>query len=58
MRYKVKELLRVRYNMSEHQINMALIGKGQSLSEAYHEGISPGSVADAIYHEYKSKGYW
>lgn len=58
MRYKVKELLRVRYNMSEHQINMALIGKGKSLSEAYHEGISPESVADAIYHEYKSNGYW
>jgi hypothetical protein len=44
--------------MSEHQINMALIGKGKSLSEAYHEGISPESVADAIYHEYKSNGYW
>ena len=53
MRYKVEKLLSVHYGLTEHQINMALIGKGNSLSEAYREGIAPEAVADAIYREYK-----
>lgn len=55
MRYIVKDILRSHYGLTEHQINMALIGKGNSLSEAYREGIAPESVAEAIYREYKEE---
>lgn len=55
MRYKVKELLRVHYGLTEHQINMALIGKANELSEAYSEGIAPEAVADSIYGQYKKE---
>lgn len=55
MRYIVKDILRSHYNLSEHQIAMAMIGKSNSLSEAYREGIAPESVAEAIYREYKEE---
>ena len=49
MRYKVKDWLRQKYKMTEHEINLALIGRGNELGEAYREGIAPEVVADSIY---------
>ena len=55
MRYIVRDILRSHYNLSEHQIAMAMVGKANSLSEAYREGIPPEDVAEAIYKEYKQE---
>lgn len=56
MRYRVKELLRVRYKLTDHEIDMALIGRGNELSEAYQAGVAPEAVAESIYNRAKREG--
>lgn len=56
MRYRVKELLRVRYKLTDHEIDMALLGKSNMLREAYLAQISPEPVANLIYNEAKQEG--
>lgn len=58
MRYRVKDILRYRYKLSEHEINMALIGRGNELSEAYREGIAPEAVAESIYNQYQNRTWY
>ena len=56
MRYRVKEMLRVRYKLTDHEIDMALIGRGNELSEAYQAGVAPEAVAESIYNRAKREG--
>ena len=56
MRYKVKDILKRQYKLTDHEIDMALIGRGNELSEAYQAGVAPEAVAESIYNRAKREG--
>lgn len=56
MRYKVKDILKYKYKLTEHEINMALMGRSDELREAYLAQVSPEAVAESIYNRAKREG--
>ena len=56
MRYKVKDILKYRYKLTEHEIDMALTGRSDELREAYQAGVAPEAVAKSIYDRAKREG--
>lgn len=48
MRYKVKDILKRQYKLTEHEINMALMGRSDELREAYLAQVAPEAVAESI----------
>ena len=55
MRYRVKEILKTRYGLTEYQVNIAMIGHGKSIGEAEQYQVAPEAVAEAIYQCYKKE---
>lgn len=55
MRYRVKEILKTRYGLTEYQVNIAMVGHGKSISEAAQYQVAPEAVAEAIYQHYKKE---
>lgn len=56
MRYKVKDILKYKYKLTEHEINMALMGRSDELREAYLAQVAPEAVAESIYNRAKREG--
>ena len=57
MRYKVENILKYQYKLTEHEINMAMIGRSNELREAYLAQVAPEAVAESIYNRAKREGY-
>lgn len=55
MRYRVKEILKTRYGLTDYQVNIAMLGHGTSISEAEQYHVAPEAVAEAIYQKYKKE---
>ena len=55
MRYKIKQILMERHHLSESVANIAMLGHGKAIQEAYQYGIAPEAVAEAIYESWKKE---
>lgn len=55
MRYKIKQILMERHHLSESETNIAMLGHGKSIQEAYQHNIAPEAVAEAIYQSWKKE---
>lgn len=55
MRYRIKQILIEQHNMSESVANIAMLGHGKAIQEAYQYNIAPEAVAEAIYESWKKE---
>ena len=55
MRYKIKQILMERHHLSESVVNIAMLGHGKAIQEAYQYNIAPEAVAEAIYESWKKE---
>ena len=55
MRYKIKQILMERHHLSESVANIAMLGHGKAIQEAYQYNIAPEAVAEAIYQTWKKE---
>lgn len=55
MRYKIKQILMERHHLSESETNIAMLGHGKAIQEAYQYNIAPEAVAEAIYQSWKKE---
>lgn len=55
MRYKIKQILMERHHLSESETNIAMLGHGKAIQEAYQHNIAPEAVAEAIYQSWKKE---
>ena len=55
MRYKIKQILMERHHLSESVANIAMLGHGKAIQEAYQYNIAPEAVAEAIYESWKKE---
>lgn len=55
MRYKIKQILMERHHLSESVTNIAMLGHGKAIQEAYQYNIAPEAVAEAIYESWKKE---
>lgn len=52
MRYRIKQILMQKHNLSESVANIAMLGHGKAIQEAYQYNIAPEAVAEVIYINY------
>lgn len=55
MRYRIKQILMERHHLSESVANIAMLGHGKAIQEAYQYNIAPEAVAEAIYESWKKE---
>lgn len=55
MRYKIKQILMEKHHLSESIANIAMLGHGKAIQEAYQCNIAPEVVAEAIYESWKKE---
>ena len=55
MRYKIKQILMERHYLPESVANIAMLGHGKAIQEAYQYNIAPEAVAEAIYASWKKE---
>ena len=55
MRYKIKQILMEKHHLSESVANIAMLGHGKAIQEAYQCNIAPEVVAEAIYESWKKE---
>ena len=53
MRYKIKQILIHQHHLTEPIANIAMLGHGKAIQEAYQYNIAPEAVAEAIYKSWK-----
>lgn len=54
-RYKIKQILMEKHHLSESIANIAMLGHGKAIQEAYQYNIAPEAVAEAIYESWKKE---
>ena len=55
MRYKIKQILIQQHHLTEPIANIAMLGHGKAIQEAYQYNIAPEAVAEAIYESWKKE---